>query len=423
MRAIRRFLASLAGWQLFIAAFAAVIGPGTCLLAAVAFLSTLGAAPAPTETLSPTRTPVPEVAPPEATPSPAVTILPSISPTPDPISTPALTATDSPGQSTAVAQAVENCTQPEGWALYTVQMGDTFYDLRWRVDTPIDELMRANCLESDLIFEGQKLYLPFLPEPVPPRAWEPAGSAPVQTSGGNPGAGSTKPFVFHARTAMRIEFYAQTLANLGVGIGYADFLAAVGPGAPRPSGYDFLAGIPAGQSLEGYLYPGIYEFPAGTTPYDIRDRLLAAFDANVPASVRVGANGFTFHEIVTLASIIQKETSHTEQHPIVASVFYNLMNAGHKLNSWATAQYAAGRPGLWFPYVTDAVLNLDSPYNTHLYDGLPPGPIGNPLASAILGAANPAQTDYFFFRASCDGSGEVFARTFEEHLANGGCNN
>jgi UPF0755 protein len=128
-------------------------------------------------------------------------------------------------------------------------------------------------------------------------------------------------------------------------------------------------------------------------------------------------------QAVTLASIVQREAVIQDEMPMIASVFLNRLAVNMKLDSDPTVQYALGyqngRGGWWTNPLSLADLQIDSPYNTYIYTGLPPGPIANPSLEALQYVAQPAQTPYFYFRAACDGSGRHnFAITFNEHLNN-----
>jgi UPF0755 protein len=139
-------------------------------------------------------------------------------------------------------------------------------------------------------------------------------------------------------------------------------------------------------------------------------------------------NGFAAQSLdicqaVILASMIEREAIVDEEMPQIASVFYNRLNSGSVLASDPTVQYAIGfnkNQGTWWTNpLTLNDLKVDSPYNTYLYNGLPPGAISNPGLPALRAVAFPAQTPYYYFRAACDGSGRhLFAETFNEHVAN-----
>jgi UPF0755 protein len=203
----------------------------------------------------------------------------------------------------------------------------------------------------------------------------------------------------------------------------ADFLRAVGPGAAVSETFRAYVGLPDGASLEGFLFPDTYQLPAAITPEMLRDLLTEQFMARVTPSMREAAavQGLTLYQAVTLASIIQREAVHADEHPMISSVYTNRMRIGMKLDADPTVQYGIGfRGGRWWPAITIAdYTNAVHPYNTYLNTGLPPGPIASPGLTAIEAAISPAVSDFYFFRAECSGSGyHRFARTFEEHLAN-----
>ncbi|NMB90632.1 MAG: endolytic transglycosylase MltG, partial [Chloroflexi bacterium] len=134
-------------------------------------------------------------------------------------------------------------------------------------------------------------------------------------------------------------------------------------------------------------------------------------------------NGLDLSQAVTLASIVERESVVDDEKPLIASVFLNRLNNGMKLDSDPTVQYAIGyredQLSWWTNPLTAADLNVNSPYNTYLNPGLPPGPISNPGLEALRAVAYPAQTPYFYFRALCDNSGRhVFSATYAEHLQN-----
>ncbi len=212
-------------------------------------------------------------------------------------------------------------------------------------------------------------------------------------------------------------------ANRFFGFSGAEFYAAVGPGAPLDPGFAQTVGLPSGASLEGFLFPDTYQLPAAVTPVMLRDILTEQFTTRIGTEIPQAAQqqGLSLYQVVTLASIIQREAVRVDEMPAISSVYRNRLAIGMKLDADPTVQYGMGlRNGMWWPQLTvadyQAVL---SPYNTYRNNGLPPGPIASPGLSAIRAAVFPDQSEYYYFRARCDGSGyHNFARTFEEHLAN-----
>lgn len=203
----------------------------------------------------------------------------------------------------------------------------------------------------------------------------------------------------------------------------SDFMAVVGPGAPADEAFAQQVGLPPGASLEGFLYPDTYQLPAEVTPTWLRDFLTSTFLERVGPQIPVDARaqGLTLYQVVTLASIIEREAVHPDEQPMIASVYRNRLRDGMRLEADPTVQYPLGLAGNWWPRITaDNYSNVISPYNTYLNNGLPPGPIANPGIVAIQAAVYPATSDFYYFRADCRGDGyHDFARTFQEHLDNG----
>ena len=182
--------------------------------------------------------------------------------------------------------------------------------------------------------------------------------------------------------------------------------------------YDY---IPAGEDfnqLEGFLFPETYNVLITWGAEDLVKLQLAQFDKNWTAERQKLADeqGLTVKEIVTLASLIEREARVADERPLIASVIYNRLAIGQKLQIDATIQYILGEQ---VDRVLYKDLEIESPYNTYLNAGLPPGAICSPGLSCIDAALNPAETDYFYYRTKNDGSGEHnFAHTYEEHLQN-----
>ena len=202
-----------------------------------------------------------------------------------------------------------------------------------------------------------------------------------------------------------------------------EFLALVSAGAPLPAEFVTWAGIPEGASLEGYMFPDTYQLPPDITAEGLRDTLLEAFRTQVGDRLREDAlqDGYSLHQMVTLASIIEREAVWPEEHPLISSVYRNRLDIDMLLQADPTVQYGIqGLRGRWWPNITRAdYRGIDSPYNTYLYKGLPPGPIASPSLSAIRAAVYPAESSYFYFRAKCDRSNyHNFATTYEEHEQN-----
>jgi len=170
------------------------------------------------------------------------------------------------------------------------------------------------------------------------------------------------------------------------------------------------------KSWEGYLFPDTYEVPKGYGSENMLKLLLSNFNHLVDKKLKDKAEeiGFSMDEIITLASIIEKETKFTEEMKRVSAVFHNRLKKDMKLQSCATIQYILVKPK---EKLEESDLKIDSPYNTYLYPGLPPGPICNPGLDPIKAALEPADEDYLYFVLGEDGR-HIFSKTYEEHLKN-----
>jgi UPF0755 protein len=220
----------------------------------------------------------------------------------------------------------------------------------------------------------------------------------------------------------RLEEVLAAVESSGLEIHPADFWAVVEADYPE---YEFLSSRPVDVRLEGYFIPGDYELPRESSAEDLVRALLDAFQTEVGTDIQAGwaAQGLNAHQALTLASIVTREAVIEEEMPLIASVFLNRYRAGIKLEADPTVQYALGfdeaSQSWWTRPLLSGHLAIDSPYNTYLYGGLPPGPIASSSLAAMRAVAYPAESSYLYFQAACDGSGaHVFAETFEEHLGN-----
>ena len=175
---------------------------------------------------------------------------------------------------------------------------------------------------------------------------------------------------------------------------------------------------PKAESLEGYLFPDTYAFPAGVGELEIVEAMVRNFRRRVddhlqPASGR----GLDVRSLVTLASIVEKEAGAIEERPLVAAVFHNRLDRGIGLYADPTIIYALKMAGTWDGNLRRRDLELDSPYNTYRHPGLPPGPICSPGEHSLRAAAEPADVPYLYFVSRNDGT-HVFAETLAEHNRN-----
>jgi UPF0755 protein len=171
------------------------------------------------------------------------------------------------------------------------------------------------------------------------------------------------------------------------------------------------------KSLEGYLFPDTYEVPKKYGAEKMVSVMLLNFNRVAIENKftdRAEEIGFSLDEIIILASIIEKEAKFTEEKSKVSSVFHNRLKTGMKLQSCATIQYILETPK---ERLDENDLKIDSPYNTYLYKGLPPGAICNPGLDSIMAALEPEEEDYLYFVLGENGR-HIFSKTYQEHLKN-----
>ncbi len=232
---------------------------------------------------------------------------------------------------------------------------------------------------------------------------------------------------FRILPGWRMEEIAEALPTSGLEFSQRSLLDI----ANQPAEYltaettPLLGQLPAGATLEGFLYPDSYRLPRIISVEAFIKTLLDDFQLKVERSLQDGfqRQGLSLFQAVTLASIIQREAVLEEEMPTIASVFFNRLSSGMSLDTDPTIQYALGYDLLgrtwWKNPLSLDDLQVNSSYNTYLHPGLPPGPIANPGLSALKAVAFPAQTGYYYFRMACDNSGRHnFAVTFEQQKAN-----
>lgn len=205
----------------------------------------------------------------------------------------------------------------------------------------------------------------------------------------------------------------------------ADAFAALADAEATRSWSASAAGVPDDPNLahrfEGYLFPETYEMKAGSDEAAILKRMMTELDRKLEELPEgwesvLEERGLTLHELLTIASLIEREVVVAEERPLVAGVIYNRLDKEMPLQIDATVQYALGKPK---ERLFEKDLEIDSPYNTYRIPGLPPGPIASPSLSAIRAALEPEPSDYLFYVTKKDGSQtHLFARTYDEHLRN-----
>lgn len=183
-------------------------------------------------------------------------------------------------------------------------------------------------------------------------------------------------------------------------------------------------GIPENKELrhrlEGYLFPETYELAKDSTPQEVieamLEQLVKKLDTIPEWKAKLVNRGLTLHELMTVASLVEREVVVNEERPLVAGIIYNRLDKGQKLEIDATVQYLLDKQK---ERLYEKDLKVDSPYNTYKQQGLPPGPISSPGLASIEAAMTPEVSEYFFYVTKKDGSqGHLFAKTYKEHLAN-----
>lgn len=199
-----------------------------------------------------------------------------------------------------------------------------------------------------------------------------------------------------------IKQTANSLVEQGL-VDYDAFMEEVVNGSFN---YRFMTSLPAGENrLEGFLFPETYEIFTTATEYDIVNKMLSQFDKIFKDEYydRAKALGLDIYDIITIASIIEREARVDEDRELIASVIYNRLDIGMNLQMCSTVQYILGEPKA---VLTTKDTQIDNPYNTYINAGLPPGPICSPGQKSIEAALYPADTDYIYFVVSekLDGS-------------------
>ncbi len=233
---------------------------------------------------------------------------------------------------------------------------------------------------------------------------------------------------FTVPEGLRLEEIAAIVGETGV-VSAEEFLEVVRDAEPFKADYFLLSSIPTGGSLEGYLYPDTYRISTTSSADEIARVMLDRFNTlyleNVDQVVRVP--DVNIHQIVTMASVIQRESARVDEMPLISAVFWNRLKPENvaetgngRLQADATVQYVLGYSDAeqtwWRKQLSDEDLKVDSPYNTRERPGLPPGPIAAPGLDALLAAARPDESaNYLYFVASCTRDGtHKFATSYAE---------
>jgi UPF0755 protein len=290
-----------------------------------------------------------------------------------------------------------------------------------------DELELQGLIRSKLLFEGQfrlaggalvpGTYTLRKGMSVPQIVDRITGAAPAEAP--QQAAASTAPESFDITIpeGWRIEQIAEEYERLGGEGGAQAFKDAVA-NIDR-SQFDFLADLPADASLEGYLFPDTYRFNGRDPTVDVATMLTNFGNKYTPEMrQRTKEMGLTIEQVLTVASLVEREAKIPEERPTIADVYLSRWEQNWNLEADPTVQYVLGKVGDWWPKLSGDDLYVDSPYNTYQHDGLPPGPIANPGFASIQAVLFPDDTPYMFFVAKGDSGEHAFAVTKEEQDAN-----
>lgn len=175
------------------------------------------------------------------------------------------------------------------------------------------------------------------------------------------------------------------------------------------------------KDLEGYLYPSTYLFSQNTPTQKVVDEMLAQYKKNIAPLFKQYPTDLTEKQVLTIASIVEREAVHHEERPKIAAVYLNRFRIGKRLEADPTVQYALGfslkENRYWKKGLTLSDLRIDDPYNTYRNEGLPPAPICNPSAASVKGVLQPEEDFKALYFVADSGGHHVFSRTYEEHLA------
>lgn len=211
-----------------------------------------------------------------------------------------------------------------------------------------------------------------------------------------------------------LEQIAERTAARGIGT-KEEFLTAAKP-ENFAEQFPFLKDLPANRSLEGYLFPDTYRVFPDDRPHDVIKRMLTNFDAKITEDIRTAAaaQNRSLDQVIRMASIVEREVLTDEDMAVAAGILWKRADEGAGLDADATVRYALKK---WDGRLTVQDLQIDSPYNTRRYRGLPPGPISNPGLRAILASAKPQPSDFYYYLSTPEGK-TIFSKTNDEHNAN-----
>lgn len=211
-----------------------------------------------------------------------------------------------------------------------------------------------------------------------------------------------------------IRQMAEKLANEGI-VDKDVFLNLVSDKSNFEEKYSFLKELNKNQSLEGFLFPSTYEIYKDASEEEIIEKMLTQFQKIYENEIKVNMDEFDLdlNEIITLASIIEREGKLDKERPIMSAVFHNRLKKGMMLQSCATVQYVLGERK---EVLSTKDTQIESPFNTYINSGLPPAPIASAGEASLVASVNPADVDYLFFVLTGEDGSHTFSKTYDEHL-------
>jgi UPF0755 protein len=284
--------------------------------------------------------------------------------------------------------------------LFTIESGDS-------LDTILEQLTELGLVNNKQAFRAYLIYAGIDTRIQPGDYQISSGLFEIEVANqlGDPQSTQTTITIL---PGWRAEEIAESFAQAGLDLSKEEFLDVVNL-----------------NQKEGYLFPDSYQVMRDIQANELIDLMFSNFITQISTDYesQIEEQGLSLQQAVILASIIEKEAVLKEEMPLIASVFLNRIGIDMKLGADPTVQYALGYNGDQASWWTNPLsledLKVSSPYNTYEYPGLPPGPICNPSYEALQAVAKPVNTNFFYFRAACDGSGShLFAETFDEHLEN-----
>lgn len=283
----------------------------------------------------------------------------------------------------------------------------------------IDQMTTIGLLDKPFLFRSYMRYLG-LDRGIEAGMYDLSGSMTIRQLGEALQSARIQAYILTIPEGWRMEQIASQIEASEITMTADAFMQAASSPLDQ---YALSFTLPTENSLEGFLFPDTYIIEPEMSAEELVAAMLTNFDTRVDDSLRlaIADQGLSLYDAVVLASIVEREAILPEERPRIAAVFLNRLAIGMNLDADPTVQYALApnQEDGWWPQLSLADLQVDSPYNTYRYPGLPPGPIASPGLDSIRAVAFPATSTEFYFRALCDGSGgHAFAETFEQHQLN-----